>query len=93
MKNLRIMAVWGRLNLVFPALLLAQADLGNPPDGSTQNGPISFSGFTCSGTTVEIDVDGTVFTAGYPTTRGRRRHGYSTRRFRMRTSIEYYNVS
>ena len=69
MKNLRIMAACGLLNLVFPALLLAQANLGNPPDGSIQNGPISFSGFTCSGTTVEIDVDGTVFTAGYPTTR------------------------
>ena len=69
MKSITTMTSYVLLHLTFPALLLAQANLENPPDGSVQNGIIVFSGWTCSGTTVEIDVDGAVFTAGYPTTR------------------------
>ncbi len=69
MKGIRMVSAFVLLNFTFPALLLAQGILENPADGSSIGGLTPFSGWVCTATRVEIDVDGSILQAGYPTSR------------------------
>lgn len=69
MKGIRMVSAVVLLNFAFPALLSAQGILENPADGSFIGGLTTFSGWVCTATRVEIDVDGAILQAGYPTSR------------------------
>ena len=69
MKGIRMVSAFVLFNFAFPALLLAQGILENPADGSSIGGLATFSGWVCTATRMEIDVDGSILQAGYPTSR------------------------
>jgi hypothetical protein len=56
-------------SFAFPHLLWAQATLENPQPGSSQSGIGVISGWACSATRIDIEIDGVSSQAAYGTTR------------------------